>query len=67
MFSKVSVPVVIGKLVAIVKNILKYGPDSVPPVPKNTVFNGPGQPKKRGSGIGDAPIAKEPPVDDEWA
>lgn len=48
-------------------DVLEFGPDSVPPVPKNTVYNGPGQPKRRGSGIGDAPIAEEPPEDDPWA
>lgn len=66
LFSRTSFPVVIAKLKAIVADVIKYGPESVPPVPKNTVYNGPGQPKKRSSGISDAPIAKEPPEDDPW-
>ena len=39
-------------------------PDSVPPVPKNSVYNGPAQPKWRGSGIGDAPVI--PGSADQW-
>ena len=66
MFSCTSFPVVIRKLKAIVANVLEFGPESVPQVPKYTVYNGPDQPKKRGSGISDAPVAKEPPEDDEW-
>lgn len=57
-FSRISVPVAIRKLRAIVAAVLKYGPDRVPPLPKHTVYNGPGQRPRpaRGSGIGDAPL-----------
>lgn len=65
-FSPTSFHVVIRKLKAIVADVLEYGPASFPPVPKNTVYNGPGKPKRRGSGISDAPIAKESPEDDPW-
>jgi hypothetical protein len=66
LFSRVSVPVVIRKLKAITDKVIKHGPDSVPPVPQNTVYNAPGQPKKRGSGIGTTRVPKEPMDDDTW-
>lgn len=66
LFSRVSVPVVIPKLMAITEKVINDGPGSMPPIPKNTVYNGPGRPKKRGSGIGSTIVPKDPMDDDQW-
>lgn len=66
LFSSVSMDVAILKLQAIINDVLTHGPGSVPPIPQNTVYNGPGQPKKRGSGIGSTRVPKEPMDDDDW-
>ncbi len=57
-FSRVSEPVVLKKLDEIVADVLENGPDSVPPLPRQTIYNGPNKPN-RNRGISDAPVPPE--------
>jgi hypothetical protein len=71
-FSRVSAPVALQQLKAIVAGVQVSGPDSVPPVPTFTVYRGPNPPApvkrtvkhasvkpRRSSGIGTAPLQKD--------
>lgn len=53
MSSRVSLPVAVAKVIAIVADVMKYGPDCVPPLPDRTIFNGPAK-RKRTNSVGDA-------------
>lgn len=52
-FSPVSLPVVVTRLKSIIADVMKYGPDCVPPLPNRTIYNGPAK-RKRTNSVGDA-------------